>query len=39
MLEEAGFEIIDTEFRVFKPPAEAMSDPEPHYFIIARKLR
>ena len=39
MLEEAGLEIVDTEFHVFEPPAKAMSDLEPHYFIIARKLR
>ena len=39
MLESAGFELVDTEMHVFEPPAEANSDPEPHYFIIARKSR
>jgi ubiquinone/menaquinone biosynthesis C-methylase UbiE len=38
MLEHAGFEIVDTEVDLFEPPAEAKSDPEPHYFIIARRL-
>ncbi|KAL9097312.1 MAG: hypothetical protein Q9165_000739 [Trypethelium subeluteriae] len=39
MLEAAGFEIIHTESHLFEPPSEAQSDPEPHYFIIARKIR
>lgn len=39
MLQEAGFEIVDTETHVFESPAEAMLGPEPYYFIIARKLR
>ena len=38
MLEDAGFEIIDTEVDLFEPPAEAKCDPEHHYFIIARRL-
>ncbi|KAI9685157.1 MAG: hypothetical protein M1822_004744 [Bathelium mastoideum] len=37
MLELAGFELVGTEMNYFEPPAEAKSDPEPHYFIIARK--
>ena len=39
MLEGAGFDVLETELHVFEPPAEAKSDPEPHYFIIARKAR
>ena len=38
-LEAAGFEIIHAESSLFVPPAQAQSDPEPHYFIIARKMR
>ncbi len=37
MLEGAGCEIVETEMHVFEPPAGAKSDPEPHYFVIARK--
>ena len=39
MLEGARFEVVHTELHVFEPPAEANSDPEAHYFILARKLR
>ena len=39
MLDGAGFDVVDTELHVFEPPAEAKSDPEPHYFITARKVR
>jgi hypothetical protein len=38
MLEGAGFEVVDTDMHVFEPPPDAKSDPEPHYFIIARKV-
>lgn len=37
ILGRAGFEIIHTEENVFEPPPEAKSDPETHYYIIARK--
>jgi len=37
MLEGAGCEIVETEMHVFELPAGAKSDPEPHYFVTARK--
>ena len=37
VLERAGFEIIHTEEHPFVPPAEADSESEVQYFIIARK--
>jgi cyclopropane fatty-acyl-phospholipid synthase-like methyltransferase len=38
LLLEGGFEIVETEADLFQPPAEAMCDDEPHYFITARKV-
>lgn len=38
-LEAAGFVVVDTETHLFEPPAEAKSDAEPHYFIIAKKSK
>ncbi|KAL9080408.1 MAG: hypothetical protein Q9157_000793 [Trypethelium eluteriae] len=38
MLRTAGFEVIETEKDTFEPPPEAKCDPEPHYFVIARKI-
>ena len=37
LLEKAGFEILHTENDLFVPPAEAMSENEMHFYIIARK--
>lgn len=37
VLEKAGFEIVHTEKDLFILPAEAKCDPEPRYYIIARK--
>ena len=37
LLEKAGFEIVHTENDLFIPPAAANCEPEPHYFIIAKK--
>lgn len=37
LLETAGFEIIHTEKDLFTPPAAADCDPEPRYYIIAKK--
>jgi SAM-dependent methyltransferase len=38
LLLEGGFEIVGTEADLFQPPAEAMCDDEPHYFITAWKV-
>ena len=37
LLQQAGFNIVHTETDVFSPPRAAVSDDEPHYFVIARK--
>ena len=37
LLEKAGFEILHTEDHLFVPPAEADSESEVHFYIIARK--
>ena len=37
LLEKAGFEIIHTEEDLFTPPPAAGCDPEPRYYIIAKK--
>ena len=37
LLEKAGFEVVHTEKDLFIPPAAANCEPEPHYFIIAKK--
>ena len=37
LLEGVGFEIVFTETDFFRPPPEAQSDDELHYFVIARK--
>ena len=37
LLESAGFKIVYTETDLFKPPADAVCDDEPHYFVIAQK--
>ncbi|CAD6588556.1 MAG: hypothetical protein ASARMPREDX12_003370 [Alectoria sarmentosa] len=37
LLEKAGFEIVYTEEDLFIPPAAADCDPEPRYYIIAKK--
>ena len=37
LLEKAGFEIVHTEEDLFTPPAAADCDPEPRYYIIAKK--
>lgn len=37
LLETAGFEIVHTETDIFSPPAEALCDDEPQFFIIAQK--
>ena len=37
LLERAGFEVVYTETDVFSPPPVAVSDDEPHYFVIGRK--
>ena len=39
LLEDAGFEIIFTEKRDFKPPPQAGCDLEPHFYIAARRRR
>ena len=39
LLEEKGFSIVHTNTEVFVPPEEAQCDPEPHYYIIAKKER
>ncbi len=38
LLENAGFEIVHTEEDLFTPPAAADCDPEPRYYIIAKRL-
>ena len=37
LLKDAGFEITYTETSMFMPPAAAVCDDEPQYFVIARK--
>ena len=37
MLKEEGFDVVYTETDIFTPPQAAVSDDEPHYFIIARR--
>ena len=37
LLKNAGFEIVHTETDLFRPPADAVSDDEPHYFVVAQK--
>jgi hypothetical protein len=39
LLEENGFDIMDTKTELFVPPEEAKSDEEQHYYIIAKKMR
>jgi len=39
LLEAKGFEIVDQRTEVFVPPKEALTDDEPHYFVIAKKVR
>lgn len=38
VLEKAGLEVVHTEKDLFNVPADADSDPEPRYYIIAKKL-
>ena len=38
LLEKAGFGIVHTEEDQFTPPAAADCDPEPRYYIIAKKI-
>ena len=37
LLENAGFMVVHTETDLFRPPADAVGDDEPHYFVIAQK--
>jgi SAM-dependent methyltransferase len=37
LLDDCGFEILETKVEWFRPPKEANTDDEPHYYIIARK--
>ena len=37
LLENAGFKVVHTVTDVFTPPAAAVCDPEPHYFITSQK--
>ena len=37
VLEMAGLRVLDHETVAFSPPVEADCDPEPHYFVLARK--
>ena len=37
LLEKAGFEIVHTEEDLFHPQSDAHCDPEPRYYIIAKK--
>ncbi|KAL9584625.1 MAG: hypothetical protein Q9212_002001 [Teloschistes hypoglaucus] len=37
LLENAGFAIVHTESDVFSPPPAAVSDDDPHYFVIGKK--
>lgn len=39
LLEEKGFSIVHTSTEMFVPPEDAQCDPEPHYYIIAKKVR
>ncbi|MCJ1248558.1 hypothetical protein MMC30_005776 [Trapelia coarctata] len=39
LLGEKGFSIVYTSTELFVPPEEAQSDPEQHYYIIAKKVR
>jgi SAM-dependent methyltransferase len=39
LLQENGFEIIDTMSDLFVPPKEAECDEELHYYIVAKKVR
>lgn len=39
LLVHNGFEIVETMTDLFTPPADAGCDPEPHYFIVARKVK
>jgi cyclopropane fatty-acyl-phospholipid synthase-like methyltransferase len=38
LLRGVGFEVVKTEMVPFQAPAEAECDPEPHYYITARKI-
>lgn len=38
LLEKAGFELVHTEKDLFSVPADADCDPEPRYYIIAKRL-
>ena len=37
LLEDAGFDILHSETDWFSPPSDAISDDDPHYFVIAKK--
>ena len=37
LLGKAGFEIVHTEENLFTPPADTGCEPEPRYYIIAKK--
>ena len=39
VLEDHGFAIIETQSNWHRPPKEADSDDEPHYFIIAKRIQ
>ncbi|KAL9616011.1 MAG: hypothetical protein Q9160_009071 [Pyrenula sp. 1 TL-2023] len=38
-LRENGFEVVETMTELFQPPAEAQSDEEMHFFLVARKVK